>query len=129
MRIAVASDDGVSISSHFGRSAGFLIFDVADNKAVKFELRQNKNHHHHDQGDCDHSNHEHSAHSHESFLTALHDCQAVICGGMGRRAVVDLAAKGIKPVITPQNIPAQSAAELYVAGKLDESNNSQCCSH
>jgi predicted Fe-Mo cluster-binding NifX family protein len=129
MRIAVASDDGITISEHFGRSEGFIIFDVTDNLATRVEKRTNTNHHEHAQGDCEHHNHEESHHSHESFLTALHDCQAVICRGMGRRAVMDLASKGIKPVITSQDVNAMDAAALYSRGELSASSDSQCCSH
>lgn len=34
MKIAVASDDGKIISSHFGRTRGFVIFDV-EGKEIK----------------------------------------------------------------------------------------------
>jgi predicted Fe-Mo cluster-binding NifX family protein len=129
MRIAVASDDGITIAQHFGRSEGFIIFDIIDNHANKIEQRGNTQSHEHAQGDCDHHSHDESHHSHESFLSALHDCQAVICRGMGRRAVMDLSAKGIKPVITTQDIPALEAVALFAQGKLDASGNSQCCSH
>jgi predicted Fe-Mo cluster-binding NifX family protein len=134
MRIGVASDDGVSIAGHFGRCAGFEIFEIIGKEATKIESRPNSNSHHHlqGQGGCDqHGEHEHhgTIHNHESFLAALHDCQAVICRGMGRRAVVDLAARGIKPVITVQDVPVNEAVKLYALGQLEASSDSQCCSH
>lgn len=132
MRIAVATDDGITIAGHFGRCAGFEIFEVNGNEANKVESRPNSNSHHHGQGDChQHGHHEHhgAVHSHESFLNALHDCQAVICRGMGRRAVSDLSARGIKPVITAQDVKVAEAARLYALGQLDWSSDSQCCSH
>jgi len=129
MRIAVASDDGISIAGHFGRCAGFVIFDVIDQKATRIELRQNSGGHHHSQGDCTHHDHESHNHSHESFLIALQDCQAVICRGMGRRAIADLTAKGISPAIISEDISAHEAADLYACGRLNASNDSTCCSH
>ena len=135
MRIAVASDDGITIAGHFGRCAGFDIFEVTGNEVTKIENRPNTNsqHHlHHDEGDCgEHGHHEHhgAVHSHESFLSALHDCDAVICRGMGRRAVYDLSARGIKPVITGQDVQIDEAVRLYARGQLDSSSESQCCSH
>lgn len=133
MRIGVASDDEVSIAGHFGRCTGFVIFDVAGNEVTKIESRPNSNSHHHNgQGDCDyHGQHDHhgAINGHESFLSALHDCQAIICRGMGRRAVIDLTAKGIKPVITLQDVLAHEAVRLYALGQLDASSDSQCCSH
>jgi predicted Fe-Mo cluster-binding NifX family protein len=131
MRIAVASDDGVSIAGHFGRCAYFIIFDGTENGAVEIERRPNSNshHHHHEQGDCGHHDHENANHGHESFLSALHDCQVVICRGMGRRAVIDLSVKGIQPAIVAEDISAYEAAELYVRGNLNASTDSSCCSH
>ena len=129
MRVAVASDDGVSIAGHFGRCACFVIFDAAENGATEIERRPNSNNHHHEQGDCGHHDHENSGHSHQSFLNALHDCQVVICRGMGRRAVIDLSAKGIQPAIVAEDISAHEAAELYARGQLNSSNDSTCCSH
>jgi predicted Fe-Mo cluster-binding NifX family protein len=131
MRIAVASDDGIKIAGHFGRCAGFEIFDIVEDKATKIESRPNSNSHHHQHGqeDCDEHGHHGGVHNHESFLNALHDCQAVICRGMGRRAVADLAARGIKPVITDDDVTASEAVSLYAQSRLNVSSDSQCCSH
>ena len=133
MRIAVASDDGISIAGHFGRCAGFLVFDVENGDAKKSDYRLNSfGHHQHGQHEHEHGHdHDHGEghHSHDDFISALADCQAVICRGMGRRAVADLAANGIKPAITAENISAQEAAKLYAQGGLQASTDSSCCSH
>jgi predicted Fe-Mo cluster-binding NifX family protein len=131
MRIAVASDDGVSIAGHFGRCAYFVIFDGAENGVVEIEQRPNSNshHQHHEQGNCSNHDPENANHGHESFLNALHDCQVVICRGMGRRAVIDLSAKGIQPAIVGEDISAHEAAQLYARGRLNASTDSSCCSH
>jgi predicted Fe-Mo cluster-binding NifX family protein len=131
VRIAVASDDGVSIAGHFGRCAGFLVFDIENGDAKKIDYRLNSfGHHqlgHHENG----HGHDHSEehHSHSGFVNALADCQAVICRGMGRRAVADLAANGIRPAITSEDVSAQEAAKLYAGGSLNASSDSTCCSH
>lgn len=127
MRIAVATDDGISISRHFGRSAAFAIFEYAKQTLKLLEQRVN-NFGHHKRGECDH-NHEAGNHSHESFIEALKDCQAVICRGMGRRAQTDLREKGIKIVLTNENTSAESAAEKYALGKLRTIEISDSCSH
>ncbi len=130
MRIAVATDDGISIAEHFGRCAGFDIFDVSEKETIKIEHRPNVNsHHHRNQKECDHSGHHAGSHSHESFLNALYDCGAVICRGMGRRAVADLTAKGIRPVMSSQDVPVAEAVKLFAAGRLIEAKDSPCCSH
>jgi predicted Fe-Mo cluster-binding NifX family protein len=127
MKIAVASDDGVSISAHFGRCAGFVIFAAEGADIVKCDYRTNTFGHHQelDKG------HEHgeSHHSHEGFLSALNDCQVVICHGMGRRAVADLKANGIQVAITAEALDATSAAKLFAQGRLAATDESSCCSH
>ncbi|NLI16833.1 MAG: iron-molybdenum cofactor biosynthesis protein [candidate division Zixibacteria bacterium] len=131
MRIAVASDDGVSIAEHFGRCAGFIIYEYENDDIKEIENRPNTREHHHEQHDCANHENSHGAtnHSHESFLAALGDCQIVICRGMGRRAINDLQAKGINPAIIAADITAREAVELLAAGKLGFSDQSSCCSH
>ena len=124
MRIAVASDDGVSIAGHFGRCAGFIIFDIDNGIPRKLDYLANTfGHHHH--GECDHQ-YEGGHHGHDAFADALQDCQAVLCRGMGRRAVMDLEARGIKAVITSQEIDAEGAVKLFAQGQLPATNDSAC---
>ena len=129
MRVAVASDDGVFIAGHFGRCAGFVVFDIAGGTTTRAEHRMNAGGHHQNQEECHDSGHEHAVHSHESFVVTLKDCEAVICRGMGRRAVADLSANGISPAIVTEEITAQEAADLYARGRLKSSSDSSCCSH
>jgi predicted Fe-Mo cluster-binding NifX family protein len=124
MRIAVASDDGVSIAGHFGRCAGFIIFDIENEIPRKLDYLANT-FGHHSHGECDHQ-HEGGHHGHDAFADALQDCQVVLCRGMGRRAVMDLEARGIKAVITSQEIDAEGAVKLFVQGKLPATNDSAC---
>lgn len=131
MRIAVASDNGVSIAEHFGRCAGFIVYEYANDEVKEIENRPNGNSQHHDQHECTNHGHNHEAanHGHESFLAVLGDCQMVICRGMGRRAIVDLESRGIKPAIIAGDIPAREAVELLIKGKLGFNNQSSCCNH
>ncbi len=129
MRIAVATDDGVSIAEHFGRCAGFDIFDVSKKETIKIGHRPNTAGHHHHKADCGNERHHEGSPSHESFVRLLHDCNIVICRGMGRRAEADLTANGIRPVRSGQDVPVAEAVKLFAAGRLEESNDSSCCSH
>ena len=131
MKIAVASDDGLSISTHFGRSAGFVIFVAENDEIVKSDYRQNTSGHHHE-GECNHEQgHEqpHGQHSHNGFLSSLDGCDVIICRGMGRRAIVDLKANGIAVAITSEPVDVATAAKLYAQGKLPSSDESVCCKH
>ncbi len=125
--IAVASDDGITIAQHFGRCGGFIVFEATPEAVSQLDYRLNS-FGHHSHGHDGHDSEE-AHHSHDGFIGALHDCQVVISRGMGRRALADLTAGGIKPAITRDDISARQAAELYARGHLNLSNDSSCCSH
>ena len=42
MRIAVPTNDGISISEHFGRSAAFLIFETENGKIKTHRLKEQR---------------------------------------------------------------------------------------
>jgi predicted Fe-Mo cluster-binding NifX family protein len=118
MKIAVASADGVSISQHFGRSQCFIVFDVADGKVASREVRDNT-FTAHAKGECKEGEHHHDQHhSHADVVAALHDCQVVLCGGMGGRAAEDLQANGIRPVMVDAALAPDQAVRDFVDGKL-----------
>jgi len=68
MKIAIPTEDKINISGHFGRTKGFLIFEINDNKIINSEYRDNDftghaqgmhhDHGHHDHGD-NHQQHTH----------------------------------------------------------------------
>lgn len=113
MKVAVASTDGVSISQHFGRSRCFLVFATAEGKLAGREVRDNT-YTAHARGECgDDGRHHDQPHSHADIIAALHDCQVVLCGGMGWRAAEELAANGIRPVmVDPALAPEQAVQDL-----------------
>ncbi|TWU44317.1 Dinitrogenase iron-molybdenum cofactor [Novipirellula aureliae] len=119
MKIAVASNDGVSISQHFGRSKCFIVFDV-QNKNVENETVRSNTHTAHAKGECDgHHNHEHNhEHSHADIAAALSDCTAVLCYGMGWRAAEALRDSGTEPFVIDGQITPREAVEQYVTGHL-----------
>jgi predicted Fe-Mo cluster-binding NifX family protein len=125
MRVAVASQDGESISAHFGRCACFIIFDVEDGKALRRELRQNT-HSLDDDGNCHNPGHCDQPHSHDGIVRALHDCQAALCYGMGWRAADELIKSGIHPVIVDGKRSPEEAVSLYIQGKLAPADREFC---
>lgn len=125
MRVAVASQDGESISAHFGRCACFIIFDAEDGTVLRKELRKNT-HTSHAQGNCHASGHSDQPHSHAAVVQALQDCQAALCYGMGWRAADDLMRNGIKPVIVDRKRTPEEAVALYVQGNLPLANREFC---
>lgn len=120
MKIAVASADGVAVSPHFGRSACFIVYEVANQKIVSRETRSNE-YTAFAKGECrgaeEHTHHD-EAHSHAGVVGALRDCVALLCGGMGRRAADELQANGIQPVVVGGDLTPDETVAAYLSGKL-----------
>jgi predicted Fe-Mo cluster-binding NifX family protein len=107
MRIAVVTDDGKTISKHFGRATHFLVAVVEDGKIVDRELRQKAGH-----GDFAHGAHDaeyrgqhhgtgpHAQARHDQMLENIRDCEALICGGMGYGAYERVKQLSIRPIIS-----------------------------
>jgi predicted Fe-Mo cluster-binding NifX family protein len=131
MRIAVPTDDGVTLSGHFGRSAAFLVFEVADGQIVSRETRPNQPHHGSGTGECGQGGHGGGqGHSHAGIVGTLAGCQVVLCGGMGWRAAEALKAAGLSVVPVSRTGPAEELVAAYVKGALPASQNDFCrCSH
>lgn len=123
VKIAIASDDGNTISSHFGRSKGFIIFDIEDNKITGKDYRIN-NFTGHARGLHDSSQ---GQHGHGMILQALKDCKAVLAMGMGRRIYNDLQNAGIEAFIVDQT-NAEMAIDLYLKNDL-KSDPQKGCDH
>ena len=129
MKIAVPSDDSINLARHFGRSIGFLIFEIENNAIKASEYRRNtftghskglhvENHNH-----GEHGHH----HSHKGILDGLVDCEVVIAGGMGRRAYNDLTDAG-KQVFVTQTMNAEEAVKTFLSNDLQH-NDEICCEH
>lgn len=130
MKIAVPTNDGSSISDHFGRSAGFLIFEVENGQIQSRTLRQNGQRHTHEIGSCGHSHGAHGEHSHAGILAAVEGCETVICVGMGQRAVQALQSGGVTQIVVTAPGAAEEAVGDYLAGKLRPQAGGFCrCDH
>jgi predicted Fe-Mo cluster-binding NifX family protein len=103
MKIAFVTDDGDTISAHFGRATHYLVVEVVDGSETGREMREKMGHSHF-QSEHDHQHEEHagqphgfdpaSQSRHGSMLAAIDDCSAVICGGMGQGAVYSIQSSG-----------------------------------
>jgi predicted Fe-Mo cluster-binding NifX family protein len=132
MKIAVPTNDGLLISAHFGKSSGFLVFEVQDGRVTASDTRPNGGCHPHEEHDhaC-HSN-EQAAHPdhHAGIVATLSGCDLVLCGGIGARAVQALASGGIRTVFVSETGSAIDIVEAYVAGRLQPKASGACqCNH
>ena len=123
MKIAAISDDGVSISQHFGRAALYVVLTVEEGKIVSRETRPKAGHytfaaterplapgerHGYDSG---------SQAKHQSMAETIADCQVLLTGGMGWGAYESMKSYNIEPLVTDvENI--DEAVQLYLEGRL-----------
>lgn len=123
MKIAIPSNDQTTISRHFGRAAGFMIFDIEKDKVLNKEYKANiftghaKGQHHEKRHN----------HSHHGIFNAIGDCKTVIAGGMGRRLYTDFEKKGMDVFVTSEH-NIEKALELFIKNELDN-NSDKCCDH
>lgn len=123
MKIAIATMDGEQISSHFGRSTYFAIYQTDGKNIMDKSLRENTYTHHFKRGgnhDGHEPGHHHGQghHGHGGVYEGLKDCQVVICRGMGQRAWEDLSTQGME-VITTEEIYCNEAVKKYLDGNLE----------
>ena len=124
MKIAVITDDGKTISQHFGRAPFYQVFTIEEGKITNREMRDKLGHnqfgseshgnHSHDAG---HGNDSHTHSKHVSMAEAIADCEALLCGGMGMGAYESMRELNIKPVVTDLN-DIDTAVQAYIDGKL-----------
>jgi predicted Fe-Mo cluster-binding NifX family protein len=129
MRIAVPTNDGTSISEHFGRSAAFLIFETESGKIKSHRLTSNVGKHSHPQGEHKDPSTGVHFHDHTGILTTLQGCEMLICAGMGHGAAEALKGRGMQIVFAPPG-PADETVAAYLDGKLSAKEAGFCqCGH
>ncbi len=125
MKIAVITNDGKTISQHFGRAPYYLVLTIEEGEVTQRELREKIGHRHFVSQHEDH-NHEagvgHGTDSgshkkHASMAEAISDCKALICGGMGIGAYQSMQQFDIKPVVTDLR-DIEEAVKAFIDGKL-----------
>lgn len=130
MKIAFASNDGQSISAHFGHCACFIVLTVEDGQIKSREVRQAAN----DAGSAPGKHGEKECYCHgdtgqRKRLAVFSDCDAVMALGMGPGAKAALEAQGIKAAILSAPMEAEQAALAYAHGELQERQTAgeSCC--
>jgi predicted Fe-Mo cluster-binding NifX family protein len=123
MKIAVITDDELTISQHFGRAPYYVVVTVEDGKIVSRERREKLGHAHfanepHAEGAGQPHGFGPEAHNrHLQMAEAIADCEALLCGGMGRGAYESMQARNIKPVVTDLRL-IDEAALAYAQGRI-----------
>lgn len=124
MKIAAVSEDGLTISQHFGRAPFYIVVTVENNMLVAHEKRDKMGHAqfggepHADGEDPRGHGFDPAAQSrHASMAAAISDCQVLLARGMGSGAYESMKLAGIQPVVTDiENI--DEAVKAFLMGAL-----------
>jgi predicted DNA-binding protein (UPF0251 family)/predicted Fe-Mo cluster-binding NifX family protein len=123
-KIAVISDDGKTISQHFGRAPYYVVVTLDNNKIISKEQRAKAGHHsfgaqaeEHPAPGAPHGFDAGSQAKHAVMAQPIGDCRVLRAGGMGRGAYESLKSAGIESIITDVS-DIDRAVALYSEGKL-----------
>ncbi|NLG98815.1 MAG: dinitrogenase iron-molybdenum cofactor biosynthesis protein [Chloroflexi bacterium] len=127
MKIALITDNGKTISQHFGRAPYYLVLTIEDGQVVHRELRDKLGHTHFASQE---QAHEHKPNERHGFDPASHDrhvnmaqtiadCQTIICGGMGAGAYESMRRLNIKPVVTDLR-DIDEVVQAFITGNLQD---------
>lgn len=124
MKIAAITDDGKTISQHFGRAPYYLVLTVEDGQIVDREMREKMGHTHfasqshgEESSSAGHGMDAASHNKHLSMAEVISDCEVLLCGGMGMGAYESMRSLKIKPVVTDLS-DIEAAVQAYLDGKL-----------
>ena len=124
MKIAAITDDGKTISQHFGRAPYYLVLTIEEGKIVNREMRNKMGHnqfsdqaHSEESHGVGHGTDSASHDKHVSMAEAIADCKALLCGGMGMGAYESMRRLNIQPVVTDLR-DIEVAAQAFIDGKL-----------
>lgn len=124
MKVAVITNDGKTISQHFGRAPYYLVATIEDGIVVNRELREKVGHnqfsgdHHSHEGHGEHHGADAGAHhKHGQMAEAIADCKIVICGGMGTGAYESMRRFNIQPIVTDLR-EVDAALQAVIDGTL-----------
>jgi predicted Fe-Mo cluster-binding NifX family protein len=123
-KIAAITDDGNTISQHFGRAQYYLVATVENGQIVNRELRNKLGHAHfanqthpEEQPGQPHGMDSASHNKHLQMAEAIADCEALLCRGMGMGAYESMKACDIRPVVTDIAV-IDEAVIAYIEGSI-----------
>jgi predicted Fe-Mo cluster-binding NifX family protein len=123
MKIAVISDDGETVSQHFGRAQQYVVVTVENGGIERREIREKLGHmhlesEHSHEGDTQHHYGPEADHRHGQMIDPIADCEVLIAGGMGGGAMQSLLSRNIRPVMTDIR-SIDDAVRAFIDGRLE----------
>ncbi len=124
MKIAAITEDGKTISQHFGRAPYYLVLTIEEGKVTDREMRDKMGHsqfheeiHASESSGMGHGMGAESHNKHVDMAQAIADCKALLCGGMGMGAYESMRRLNIRPVVTDLR-DIETAVQAFIDGKL-----------
>ncbi len=116
--IAFVTDDGSTISSHFGRALYYELITVQNGKVTERKRVSKAGHHSFGPGTHGGQDHDHHDDQKHAVMTApLAGVAVLVARGMGLGAQQHLVASGVQPVLTDLHGIDEALAH-YMAGTL-----------
>lgn len=109
MKIAFPTDDGQTISAHFGRASRYVVVDTEADTA--WETREKAHH------GSEHIHASHHGQLHQAMFAPLADCQVLVARGMGQPAYETALASGQEVILTAE-VGIREALDAYRRGDL-----------
>ena len=109
IKIAAVSDDGQTISQHFGRAKYYTVLTIEGGKIIAREQREKMGHTQfagepheetHGEDPRGHGFAPAEQDRHFRMAEAIRDCQFLLARGMGAGAYYSMEQAGIRPIIT-----------------------------
>ena len=126
MKIAAVSEDGVTISQHFGRAPFYVVITVEDGIIVSHEKRDKMGHAQfagesheksHGEDPRGHGFDPAAQNRHARMTAAIADCEVLLARGMGAGAYESMKQANIRPVVT-DIASVDEAVQAYIEGRL-----------
>jgi predicted Fe-Mo cluster-binding NifX family protein len=138
VKIAIPTDDGKTVASHFGRAEYFMIVELQDEKEIARRLSENLHarghghhgHHEHHEEDENHVGYGHGwhhgnhgfgeghHHGHENVFASTGEIQAVIAVRIGLHMFEDLKERGIEIYLVRPGTDIDEAISKLASGEL-----------
>jgi predicted Fe-Mo cluster-binding NifX family protein len=127
MKIAAVSEDGVTISQHFGRAPLYVVITIEEGKIISRKTRDKMGHaqfsgekheeHHHADDPRGHGFDPASQNRHGQMVANISDCEVLLARGMGRGAYESIKQANIRPIVTDM-AGIDEAVQAYLKGSL-----------
>jgi predicted Fe-Mo cluster-binding NifX family protein len=129
MKIAIVTNNGSTVSQHFGRAPYYKIFEVENNKVKNIYLRERRtghfapggiqhNHEQQQETSAGHGYGQDAQNRHTTMVQELSDCNVLIAGGMGMGAYENFRSSGLEVILTDQR-DINDALDTYLRGDLE----------